>query len=171
MRRGWQYRFVTPARGRRGWLIGVLLAIALSTGSVAAGYSSASPHSPGISATARAALLRAATALATMHGDRHPYDIEAVRTTHRKAERMLCGNCELYVVPPGAPVYVVAMRGHFNCSRCSGPPHIHRRFDKRFAPATVITLQFLDPEDLRNFVFGYNVPYPHLKAAGTPVRL
>jgi hypothetical protein len=57
------------------------------------------------------------------------------------------------------------MRGHFNCNSCSHPRGAH------FAPASVITLQFLDPNDLRNMSFGYGGPYPHLKAAGTPVRL
>jgi hypothetical protein len=122
------------------------------------------PHSLDIPPSARAALLGAATAIATRHGDSHPYDVEAVRTTHRKAERVLGTGGELYVVPPNAIVYVVAMRGHFNCN-CSHPR------GARIEPATVITLQFLNPGDLRNVVFGYGVAYPRLKAGGTPVRL
>jgi hypothetical protein len=67
------------------------------------------------------------------------------------------------------------MRGHFNCNECSGPPDVGRP-KRRGEPLErskvhVITLQFLDPHNLRNYVFGYNVPFPHLKAAGTPVRL
>jgi len=137
-------------------------------GLVAAGSASATrgkSHSPGIPASARAALLEAATAIATSHGDSHPHDIEAVRTTHREAEHILDSGGELYVVPPSAPVYIVAMRGHFNCNRCSRPPRVS------FRPAGVITLQFLNPKDLQDVVFGYGSPYPNLKAAGTPVRL
>jgi hypothetical protein len=144
------------------------VAVVVSAQLFGAGPSSAShgkPRSPGISPSARAALLAAATIVAARHGDSHPYDVEAVRTTHRTAERILCGDCESKLVPPGAPVYAVAMRGRFNCNSCSHPPHAH------FAPASVITLQFLDPNDLRNASFGYGGPYPDLDAAGTPVRL
>jgi hypothetical protein len=146
----------------------VLTLVVVLTGGLAAGSSSASPgkhHSPGIPASARAALRSAAIGIATRHGDSHPYDIEAVRTTHRKAERLLCGDCEFLLVPPSAPVYVVAMRGHFNCNLCSHPRGRH------FSPAGVITLQFLNPSDLRNVAFGYGGPYPHLRTAGTRVRL
>ncbi len=144
------------------------LVVVVLIGWVAAGSASATrgkSHSPPIPGSARAALLKAATAIARVHGDSHPRDIEAVRTTHREAERILDSGGELYVVPPTAPVYVVAMRGHFNCNACSHPA------GRSLKPDTVITLQFLDPRDLRNVVFGYDVPYPNLKAAGTPVRL
>jgi hypothetical protein len=146
----------------------VLSVVVALIGFVAAGTSSASrgkPRSSGISMSARAALRGAAIAIANRHGDSHPSDIEAVRTTHRKAERILDTGGELYVVPPGAPVYVVAMRGQFNCNSCSHP------HGATIAPARVITLQFLSLRDLQNVVFGYGRPYPHLKAAGIPVRL
>jgi hypothetical protein len=142
----------------------VLVLIAL----VASGTSSASrgkPHSSGIPGSARAALLKSAISSATRHGDSEPYDIEAVRTTHREAEHILDTGGELYVVPPGAPVYVVAMRGHFNCHSCSHP------HGATIGPAGVITLQFLSLRDLRNVVFGYGARYPRLKAGGIPVRL
>jgi hypothetical protein len=144
----------------------VLLAAVVAIG--LAGSASASrgkSHPAGIPASARAALLGAATVIATRHGDSHPYGVEAVRTTHREAERILGTGGELYVVPPNATVYVVAMRGHFNCNSCRHPRGVS------FGRATVITLQFLSPGDLRNVVFGYGSPYPHLKAAGIPVRL
>jgi hypothetical protein len=137
-----------------------LLTLGLAAASLAA------PRSSGISASARAELRSAAISVAARNGDAHPYDIEAVRTTHRKAERLLDpGSGELYVVPPSAPVYVVAMRGHFSCKYCSHPQGVN------FGPAKVITLQFLDPHNLKNVVFGYSVPYPRLKKVGTPVRL
>jgi hypothetical protein len=156
-----------PGRAAGRCARGVLLAAVVAVG--LAGLASASPgksHAPGIPPGARAALPRAATAIATSHGDSHPYDVEAVRTSHRKAERILGTGGELYVVPPNANVYVVAMRGHFNCNSCSHPAHIHG-----FAPAAVITLQFLSLREPRNVVFGYGGPYPHLSAGGTPVRL
>jgi hypothetical protein len=159
---------VRIATRRRGWWIGLLSLLIVLIGLPATGPASAAggkPHSPDIPASARAALLRAATAVATSNGDSHPYDIEALRTSHRKAERILDTGGELYVVPPTAAVYVVAMRGHFNCNRCSGPPGV------RFGAAGVITLQFLDLRDLQNFVFGFGGPYPHLKAGGATVRL
>ena len=146
----------------------MLLAVVVAIGFVAAESASATrgkSHSPRIPVSTRAALLKAAIAIATVHGDKHPHDIEAVRTTHREAERILDSGGELYVVPPSAPVYVVAMRGNFNCNRCSHPA------GRSFKPAKVITLQFLNPSDLRNVVFGYGAPYPNLKAGGTPVRL
>ena len=144
----------------------MLLAAAVATGlSGPASASRGTPHAPGIPSSARAALLGAATVIATHHGDSHPYDVEAVRTTHRTAERILGSGGELYVVPPNATVYVVAMRGHFNCNTCKHPR------GAGFGPATVITMQFLNLGDLRNVVFGYGGPYPRLKAAGTPVRL
>jgi hypothetical protein len=153
---------------RRLWSVGVLVAVVLSAQLAAAGPTGAlhgKPRSPGISPSARAALLQAATAIAARHGDSRPHDVEAVRTTHRRAERILCGDCEFKLVPPGATVYAVAMRGHFNCNACSHPRWAH------FAPASVITLQFLDPNNLGNVSFAYGGPYPDLDAAGTPVPL
>ncbi len=147
---------------------GALLAVAVVIGLVGAGSSSASrgnSHSSHIPASARAGLLAAAIATATEHGDSHPRDIEAVRTTHRQAERILDPGGELRVVPASAPVYVLAMRGHFNCNSCTHPHGV------TFGSAGVITLQFLNLSDLHNVVFGWGVPYPNLKAAGTPVRL
>ncbi len=148
--------------------MGVLLAIAVSLAGVPAGSASGSAgnsRQSGIPASARAALLRAATAIAARHGDSHPHGIQAVRTTHRKAERILCGDCESRLAAPDATVYVVAMRGRFNCNTCS-PPRGRSR-----GPDTVITLQFVDPGDLRAFELEYGRRYPHLKALGTPVRL
>jgi hypothetical protein len=145
----------------------VLLTVGVLIGVVAAGSAYASggePRSPGIPASARAALRKAAIAIATLYGDGHPYDIEAVRTTHREAERILCGECESKLVPPGAPVYAVAMRGHFHCDSCS-PPR-----DVTIGPATVLTSELL-VSSLRSLEVGYGGRYPRLTAAGTPVRL
>jgi hypothetical protein len=155
------------ATGTGRWTA-ALLAVVAAVGVVAAGSATAtrgSPRSPAIPATARAALLKAALRIATSHGDGHPYDIEAVRTTHQEAERILCGQCESALAPPNAAVYIVALRGHFNCNSCSHPRRV------TFKPAGVITLQFVNPRDLQAVVFGYGNVYPHLQAGGTPVRL
>ena len=143
----------------------VLLATAALATVGPVGALGAGSRSPGIPAGARAALLAAATKVAARHGDGHPHDVRAVRTTHREAEHILCGDCELTAVAPTASVYVLAMRGDFNCNTCKGPP------GTRFRPATVITLQFVNPGDLNDVVFGYGEPYPDLRAAGTPVLL
>jgi hypothetical protein len=146
----------------------LVAAMAIVAGFAPAGYSSAASAThpaPGISAKMRAALLEAATVIATENGDSHPRDVEAVRTTHRRAEHLLCGDCELKVVPPGATVYVVAMRGHFRCNSCSHPR------SATIGPANVIALQFMDPHDLRNVQFNYGGPYPKLRSVGPPVRL
>jgi hypothetical protein len=159
---------MSTATGIAGRWTRVLLAVVVAIGLVTAGSASATrskSHSPGIPATVRTALLKTAIAIATSHGDTHPHDIKAVRTSHREAERILDTGGELYVVPPNATVYVVAMRGHFNCNSCSHPP------GASVGRASVITLQFLNPADLRNGVFKYGGPYPHLEAGGTPVRL
>ncbi len=146
-----------------------LLAVVALIGEIASGPASASasrgkPHWPGIPAKARAALLATAIARATRQGDNHPYDIETVRTSHRKAERVLCGECESNSVPPGAPVYIIAMRGHFNCDVCS-PPHGYT-----IGPATVIALQFA-VANMQSLESNYGGPYPDLQAAGAPVVL
>ena len=144
----------------------VLVTVGATQGAQAAAASQrASAHAPGISARMRGALLAAARSVAVRHGDAHPRDIEAVLSTHRRAEHIRCGNCEFFAVPAGAPVYVVAMRGHFNCNSCSHPR------GGGIAPASVITLEFLDPKDLGNVVFAYGGPYPRLKLIGKPVRL
>ena len=166
----WQHESVARARvktlRRAAAALALLFAAAALVAAGPVGASGARSHSPGIPAGARAALLKAATRIAEDHGDGRPHDVRAVRTTHYEAERILCGDCELKVVAPSAPVYVVAMRGHFNCNICKGgPPGTH------FSPATVITLQFVNPRNLDDVAFGYGGPYPDLKAAGTPVLL
>jgi len=156
-------RMVTGA----GRWTGALLALAALVAVVASGSASASSsmtRSRGIPRTARAALLAAALASATRYGDSHPYGIEAVRTSHRKAERILCGECESKAVPPSAPVYVIAMRGHFHCNICSPPP------GRTIGPAAVIMLQFA-VSNMQSLESSYGGPYPDLKAAGTPVLL
>jgi len=88
---------------------------------VSPGIAIASQPRPGISASERAKLLVYARREATFAGDRHPYDVEAVRTTGEEAEALggAGGPPSLSPLPDvvGQPVaeYVVAMRGHFVC--------------------------------------------------------
>jgi len=138
-----------------------LLALAL-------GQAAAAAQSP-ITAAARAALLKQARYVAAQNGDRHPYDIQAVLTSHLRAIRLKPGttepNCESMASCAGAPWYVLAMRGHFRCDACPGPPG-HE------APAgNVIILEIEAKEPLPGavgFAIGF---YPNLRAAGVPVRL
>jgi hypothetical protein len=69
--------------------------------------------SPPITDRAQHALLRLAGKQARTNGDRHPFDIEAVRLTYRRA-RLILGGSRSDHVPWGEPMYVVAMRGRFN---------------------------------------------------------
>jgi len=157
---------MSMATGAGRWIVPLLAVVALigASGSASASASRIKPHSPGIPANARAALLAAAIASATRQGDRRPHDIEAVRTSHRKAERILCGECESKLLPQSAPVYVIAMRGHFNCDICAPPP------GHTIGPASVITLEFA-VANMQSLESSYGGSYPNLKAVGTPVLL
>ena len=121
--------------------------------------------SPGIPRAARAQLLGSALTVAAAEGDRHPHDIRAVRTTSSGAGRAIHCDCTFVVPPPSAPVYLVAMRGHFSCNTCSSP---HGR---TIGPGTVITLEFPVATPSHWTDFGFGNRYPNLRAAGTPVRL
>jgi hypothetical protein len=143
-------------------MLAVVALIAMASGPASA--SSSKPDSPGIPSSARPELLELAIAGAARRGDSHPHDVKAIRMSHRAAERILCGECESRVVPPSAPVYVIAMRGHFHCNICS-PPR-----GRVIGPASVITLQFL-VSNMQALESSYGGPYPNLRAAGTPVLL
>jgi hypothetical protein len=121
----------------------------------------------GIPGHVRAELLKIAEHAAAASGDRHPYDIEAVRTTHGLAQPLLEGGDRSEPPSKSAPVYVIAMRGHFRCGRCTHPSGV------RTPSGTIITLELLAP--LRAFggsAFGLGtMPYPNLRALGIPVRL
>jgi len=119
----------------------------------------------GIPPRVRAELLKIARRTAATNGERHPYDIEAVRTTHGLAERMVEEGNESEPPSKSAPVYVVAIRGHFRCDLCSRPP------GARAPSGTVITLELLAPVPKRGSAFGLSSRYPNLKALGIPVHL
>ena len=69
--------------------------------------------SPPITERAQHALLRLAREQARTNGDGHPFDIEAVRVTYRRARAILGGSREPHV-PWDESMYVVVMRGRFN---------------------------------------------------------
>ncbi len=117
---------------------------------------------PSVRAQLRGQALRAAAE----DGDRHPYDIQAVRTTAGEAERITCGRgCSSNVPPPGTPIYLIALRGRFWCNTCSHPP------GAGVGRGSVITLEIPLAASLSVSAFGFGGPYPNLRAAGIPVRL
>jgi hypothetical protein len=114
----------------------------------------------------RATLLARALTVARIDGDRHPHDIEVVRTTLGESFSLVCGaDCTVGSQDPNEPVYLLAMRGRFTCagkcSRPGGPPA---------GPGTVITLEFETP-NLRVRLYSLGRHYPRLHDAGVPVRL
>lgn len=157
---------VSNTRSQARWIrtltTAAVMVVLLCAGTAAATPRRSTPAT--IPSGTRSALLSVAVAIAARHGDGHPYDIEAVRTTRRTAARVLSTG-ETRIPDPNATVYIVAMRGHFNCNSCSHPR------GTTFEPNRVITLRFVDPADLSSVVFGYGRPYPNLAAAGTPVHL
>ncbi len=152
--------------------VGVVLetvVLVVATASVAVGSTgAATPSEPprhSISASDRATLLSEAKARALFEGDNHPYDIQAVRTTHREAEHIACDCSGGIYAPQDAPVYLVAMRGLFDDVTWSGPPTAH------FRKPTVITMEFFQLDDLRIYTTVWAHSYPNLREAGAPVRL
>ena len=111
----------------------------------------------------RATLLKDAKRQAAADGDTHPYDIEAVSTTLKSAERVTC-NCKSSTTSATAPVYLVAMRGRFSCNTCSRPR------GATIPPSGVITLVFIAKTMFRA-EFGLSDRYPRLGLVGSPIRL
>jgi hypothetical protein len=100
-------------------------------------------------------------------GDRNPHDIQAVRTTYEKAQRL-----EGHWVPgeklANEIVYVVAMRGHFSCmGGCLEAPG---GGDKTPTSHPVAWIE-LYASTLTHYGGGDGQQYPDLKKVGTPVRL
>jgi hypothetical protein len=148
--------------------IGVVLAIGV-TALVVGNGALAAPA--GIPSNTTAALLEEARAVAAAEGDRHPYDIWAVRATRLTALRHLDPgatepSCEATPSCMDVPLYVLAMRGRFSCNTCSSPP------GERVPPGTEITLEFEATEPLPRYsAFSFGKRYPDLKALGIPTRV
>jgi hypothetical protein len=118
--------------------------------------------SAGIPPRIRRMLLTDARRTAALQGDPAPFDIEAVRSTHAKAERLEHGRFE--PPGPGAAVYVVAMRGRFLCSTCTYPS------GAKAPRGSVITLETL-AATMRGIGFLLGRRYPALRTIGTPIRI
>ena len=111
----------------------------------------------GIPAKVRAVLLERALSQAAEYGDRHPSDIQAVRTT----------TCE--VVGPcgenltgGRPIYLVAMRGRFPLPHPCAPPSM-------CDPMPVLTMEII-LSTLQSYTVGVGPEYPDLEKLGAPVH-
>lgn len=117
----------------------------------------------GIPRRVRVKLLSIAIRAATRNGDPHPYDVQAVLTTHELVNRL---NRNGGGAPASHRVYYVALRGHFVCGLCSVPP------GARAPSGSVITLELPAPLGSRGeSSFGVLSRYPDLKKLGSPVRL
>ena len=140
-------------------VVAVILLVALTSQAASASYT-------GISRITRAALLATAWRAAEGHGDPHPYEIEAVRTTHRLAFQVTCHCKTGGVVPPNTPVYLVVIHGHFSCG-CPVPLGA-----KVPSPLPILTLEMRMTEPhFADLGYGEYREAPRLKAAGIPVRL
>jgi hypothetical protein len=139
---------------------------AFSLLALSANAAATTPNAPDIPPTVRTALLEYAMNNAALHGDTHPYDIQAVRTTHKKAGSLKGGTGSN--PPADTPVYVVAMRGHFIC-HCAPPRSDHHPVP----PGSVITFEIIanTPELETAIRWSIGDRYPRLQAVGTPVHL
>jgi hypothetical protein len=123
-----------------------------------------------IPANTRPVLLKDARRLAAELGDRHPHDIQAVRTTYEKAQR-LEGHWINGEKLANETVYVVAMRGHFSCTGgCLEAPGTR---DKAPPTPTIYPVAWMElyASTVTQYGGGDGQQYPDLKKAGTPVRL
>lgn len=118
-----------------------------------------------IPASTRTVLLKDARQFALSLGERNPHDIQAVRTTGEKAQR-LGGHSITDEKLAKETVYVVAMRGHFSCKECGAPGGRDK------APTThPVAWMELYASTLTQYGGGDGQQYPNLKQAGSPVRL
>jgi hypothetical protein len=122
-----------------------------------------------IPTNARSVLLKDAKQVALELGDRNPHDIQVVRTTYEKAQRL-----EGHWVPDkqlaNETVYVMAMRGHFSCKDCFGP-YSGRDQAPPTPTAHPVAWIELHASTLMQYGGGDGQQYPDLKKVGTPVHL
>jgi hypothetical protein len=124
-----------------------------------------------IPAKVRAELLVIARSQAASWEESHPYDIQAVLTTQRQAERLEGEGRRGPLAPAraGGPqvVYFIAMKGTFRSgpytARCHGGP-------APCVPKPVLMLTLSAPKKQR-LVDNPGTTYPNLKSAGTAVLL
>lgn len=131
-------------------------------GSIAYDAAAQSQRVAHISRRVRKVLLADARSEAVSLGDPYPRDIQAVRTTHVEAGRLR--GVSSTALSPDSLVYLVAMRGRFNCLSCSAPHGGHVR------PGSVVTLE-LTARTMRRDSVELSKRYPDLGSVGVPVRL
>ncbi len=158
---------------RRGPLGGLAFAGAVLGTSLLLGTSASATGKSGIPAKVRAELLKIALSSAAKGGDRHPYDIQAVRAPDN-----------VKFTPPKAPgrenwVYFIAMHGQFRrCPKDKGGPGTGRFGALAMDPAQDASQKCEDvleitvlASTLEPLFLSYTCDYPDLKSHGTPVRL
>jgi hypothetical protein len=150
-------------RGRLRWVsagLGVFLCVGPTSLSALAAHPTSEQSR--IPPKVRAILLNDALDAAARNGDEHPYDIEAVRTTKKEADRLQHTSESEPVA--SRPAYLLAMRGHFNCDACSPPAGvtIHER--------SVITMQ-IEIGSMKETTVTDGNHYPDLSEVGVPIRL
>lgn len=123
------------------------------------------PRQPAANGLSSARLLAIAEAVARSCGDRHPYDIEAVRTTRGAAGRVIWPGAGVGADP--TPVYAITMRGKFTAYTASPP-------GGRAPTGTVISIVVGAKGRLKGQELDFNLtrrPEPDLPRLGTVIRL
>lgn len=142
--------------------MGSLLA-AVAVMQASAAMASPQPFAPSV----RLALRAKATLLASSAGDAHPSLIEAVYTTERRylrAENPPGGGSSQ--IASQTPVYLLVIRGHFVCRRCSAPG-----LQTKSGSITVLSTALLADGLAPSNAITYRTTFPSLRFAGTPVKL
>lgn len=126
----------------------------------------------GIPRVVRAQLLADARSAAAKHGERKPHEIEAVRSTERRARRLeeQARPGRQRVLGGHREVYLVAMKGRFTFI-CEGPASPRRRRAARCQRPHVLMLIVARHGGRVLAPAGWGDRYPDLRAAGVPVRL
>jgi hypothetical protein len=158
------HAILLPMGTRRAIRVGVIGAAAVGSLVVAGNASFASsPEAGGMPPGVRAVVLQRIHNLERTWKDRHPYDIEAVLTTHRQADRIedLSGTLT-QGLPGNAPVYLVAMRGHF-CEEATNVTEAQC--------TAAATCQVSARATKLNGTASLAEQYPDLRALGRPFRL
>jgi len=160
------------SRGFLYLLVIVLAAGAVSLGVLALGAQASSTHPAEIPGSVKRVLLKRAKSLAAEYGsDSRPYDIQAVRTTEAKIRSLKSLGSSDPQLSANEPVYIVALRGHFNCSDgpygCMGPYVRHPKPPTTYSVG-IIVIAVTTMEELER---GTRDIYPDLRRVGVPVRL
>lgn len=141
----------------------VAVAVLASALSVAAVSLASAGGQPSISRHVRSVLLRWAESAARRNGDRHPFDVQAVRTTYVKAEEAMGTPYSWNSQPNDATVFLLAMRGHFTAYDATTPPGA--RLPKGTVSAAILTRSLR----VTDGYLGHT--YPRMAHAGRAIQL